>query len=270
MTGGFCGLFAPHSLQDKGWGAFFMLRAKELSPPGPGGHRVDCGADGPQQTNVPPLRSDGGSSPLEVRMLHLIRSLWRRLSRPSCVHLVDGCLLLFLAVLLVQSACSLLFPETGGEMVSGIDVIVRTSSASIFGYLLSANFNRRESGENPSSAASPALPVIQTGDGGEQPRAQIGFALPGDQGELQSGGAAGEPAPSAREDSCRLQVLAATAVGLFCLVTLLVLRAAALKRPDLLASDAATATVAQFRDFVSGCVGFLIGCPTGKSGSTGS
>ena len=136
--------------------------------------------------------------------------------------------------------------------------------------LLIANFNRRESGENPSSAASPALPVIQTGDGGEQPRAQIGFALPGDQGELQSGGAAGEPAPSAREDSCRLQVLAATAVGLFCLVTLLVLRAAALKRPDLLASDAATATVAQFRDFVSGCVGFLIGCPTGKSGSTGS
>ena len=31
--------------------------------------------------------------------------------------------------------------------------------------------------------------------------------------------------------------------------------------------SAATATVAQLRDFVSGCVGFLIGCPARKSES---
>ena len=48
---------------------------------------------------------------------------------------------------------------------------------------------------------------------------------------------------------------------IFCLVTLLVLRN--LSQWDLTAaeSDSVAATVVQFRDFVSGCVGFLIGCP---------
>lgn len=53
----------------------------------------------------------------------------------------------------------------------------------------------------------------------------------------------------------------ATVIGLFCLVTLLVLRN--LNQWGLaVESDSAAASVVQFRDFVSGCVGFLIGCPT--------
>lgn len=56
-------------------------------------------------------------------------------------------------------------------------------------------------------------------------------------------------------------------IGLFCLLTLLVFRAAALLDPDLAASDSATATLAQFRDFVSGCVGCLIAGPAAKTES---
>ena len=77
-----------------------------------------------------------------------------------------------------------------------------------------------------------------------------------------AGTADSTPDSSAGDDAANcLQVAVATCIGLFCLVTLLVLRN--LSQWDLTAaeSDSVAATVVQFRDFVSGCVGFLIGCP---------
>ena len=136
------------------------------------------------------------------------------------VRLVDRWLLLFMAVLLVQSACSLFF-SARSEEAARVDVIVRTASASIFGYVLSGNFNRR----------APA------GQEGAQP------PEPPDSGRGRSG-------------ENRLQIAAAAGVGLFCLATLLLLRWTG---PPEHAS--ATAAVAQLRDFISSCVGFLIGCP---------
>ena len=61
-----------------------------------------------------------------------------------------------------------------------------------------------------------------------------------------------------------LQILIAAAVGLFCLFTLILLRNAGGWGEGIEASPSATATVAQFRDLVSGCVGFLIGSPTNR------
>lgn len=56
------------------------------------------------------------------------------------IHLVDKCLILFMTILLIQSACTLLgFPGNTAQ-ANEIDVIIRTSSAAIFGYFLSANF----------------------------------------------------------------------------------------------------------------------------------
>ena len=66
-----------------------------------------------------------------------IWGMWNR------VNLVDRCLVVFLLVLLVQSACSLLIPSGDADSTAyGIDIIVRTSSAAIFGHFLSANFAR--------------------------------------------------------------------------------------------------------------------------------
>lgn len=145
---------------------------------------------------------------------------------PSRLHPVDRSLLLFMAVLLGQSAYSLFFPPATAAWDS-IDIVIRTASASIFGYFLSAGF-----------AVGP------TPDG---PAADGGHSLE----------------PAAHPSACRPQIAAATGIGLFCLLTLLVLRntGAAL-------SPAVSATVVQFRDFVSGSVGFLIGCPTHRSGPT--
>ena len=61
--------------------------------------------------------------------------------------------------------------------------------------------------------------------------------------------------------SGRLQILIATVIGVFCLVTLILMRDLG-GGSDAGWSATAAATITQFRDFVSGCVGFLIGCPT--------
>ena len=173
------------------------------------------------------------------------------------IHLVDKCLMVFMAVLLLQSAHSLFFPgDTDGE-AGGIDVIVRTSSAAIFGYFLSANFNRRPDSAAEGQAVGGSGTVEPPAQGQEAPRARIGFQMQEEGGapvrlppsQLPSGDSGGEP--------CRLQVLTAWVIGLFCLFILLLLRSVGV--PE---DGSATATVAQFRDFVSGCVGFLIGCPT--------
>ena len=125
----------------------------------------------------------------------------------------DRWLLLFLAILLGQSAYSLLAGPGSRPESGDIDVIIRTASAAIFGYFLSAR---------------------------------------GRQGE-ETAGTGGH-------------MTAAAGVGLFCLVVLLVLRDRAPEDPAAVGSDSATATVAQFRDFISGCVGLLIGAPSGRSG----
>lgn len=150
----------------------------------------------------------------------------------SRLHPVDRSLLLFMAVLLGQSAYSLFFPASASAAWDSIDIIVRTASASIFGYFLSVGF-----------AAGP------TPDG---PAAGGGHTLE----------------PAAHPSACRPQIAAATGIGLFCLLTLIALRNWCPWDPALIRSESVSATVVQFRDFVSGSVGFLIGCPTQRSGPT--
>ena len=163
------------------------------------------------------------------------------------IHPVDKGLLLFMLVLLAQSAYSSFCPGEAGPTVDEIDIIVRTSAAAIFGYFLSANFIRRAASGGQTPAASPPH-TLETDSGTPDPGA------PG------SARAEAEPAGENSAANC-LQVVVATAIGLFCLVTLLVLRN--LSQWGLAAeSDSTAATVVQFRDFISGCVGFLIGCPT--------
>lgn len=135
------------------------------------------------------------------------------------VRLADGCLLVFLAVLLAQSAYSLF--SAGSAETEGIDIIVRTSAAGVFGHLLSG--------------------------GGRCPQ---------------------EPRDPAESRALRFRALAAAAVGIFCLFTLLAYRAVLLHRPGFAAPDSAAATVAQFRDFVSGCIGCLIGSPSVAASAT--
>ena len=194
-----------------------------------------------------------------------------RLSRsPSClrrIHAVDKSLLLFMAVLLAQSVYNLFVPGAAGQATGDIDIVVRTSAAAIFGYFLSANFIQRASsvGQAPAEGQTHILETGSESSPSAGPVARIGFdtgaepaepAQPGDI-QIQESSAQTGTAPA----GC-LQIKVATVIGLSSLAALLVLRN--LSQWDLLPVqwEAVSATAAQLRDFVSGCVGFLIGCPT--------
>lgn len=75
----------------------------------------------------------------------------------------------------------------------------------------------------------------------------FGYFLSGPEGDT----------PEERRACRRLRTAWAAGVGLFCLGVLVLLRDAG----PAVSTASATATVAQFRDFISGCVGFLIGAP---------
>ena len=99
-----------------------------------------------------------------------------------------------------------------------------------------------------------------------EPTARIGFsdAEPGDTDPGASPIPGNAQTEVSAEDSAAncLQVVVATGIGLFCLVALLVLRNLSQWGLVSAESNSVASAVVQLRDFVSGCVGFLIGCPT--------
>ena len=74
------------------------------------------------------------------------------------IPLVDKCLLVFFLALLTQSAYSLFSHNGTGSEIEHIDVIVRTSSAAIFGYILSANFILQAEGKSRQTKIRPEPP----------------------------------------------------------------------------------------------------------------
>lgn len=184
------------------------------------------------------------------------------------IHPVDRSLLFFMLILLVQSAFSIFFPSGSNHIAGDIDVIVRTSCASIFGYFLSANLARRtsSSGQAPLNAqghilnVGSDLPKESLG-----PRAQIGFSMGNTQTQAAESGVESHVSLTDSHPAKDFQITAATLIGLFCLAILLALRYAELFGFFPIESDSMASTVIQFRDFIAGCVGFLIGYPSQQS-----
>lgn len=181
------------------------------------------------------------------------------------VHLVDRCLLLMMLILLLQSTISLFLSGADVHAATSVDVVIRTASAAIFGYLLGGNFGLTSSEVGQAQSALPQHMLeesAQSGAPSPEIQARIGFAaeeLPPETTQIA--------APPAIRDigsvsSAGVQIRVAAGIGIFCLVALLILRN--LMEFGVIAelSESANATVIQFRDFVSGCVGFLIGSPT--------
>ena len=187
--------------------------------------------------------------------LAAVGAAWRHL------HLVDRCLIIIMALLLVQSAYTLFFPGAGSSLAGNIDIVIRTSAAAIFGYFLSANFTAEDPGalSSPSPASSHRIESAETASDSSA-KSQIGFVA--DAAEATAGSIQTSPPVVQQPGNRSPQILAAACIGLFCLTALIVMRNWGQDALSPAASDSLNATVTQFRDFVSGCVGFLIGCPS--------
>lgn len=236
------------------------------------------------------------------------------------IHPVDKSLMVFMIILIAQSAYSIFVQDGGSQEVKEIDIIVRTSAASIFGYFLSANFIGHSTASNQTASVESGSATVLAANAWDQPTIQraegsVGFqmnrsmtglqqdetpagasmvqnGIPEDVTQMESatnfapkeefGDAVLAPAVETHslqentaggdttatedtEEAGRLQVWVASGIGLFCLLTLLILRNTGFWDGEMAETDSVAATVVQFRDFISGCVGFLIGYPSSQA-----
>lgn len=171
------------------------------------------------------------------------------------VCIVDRFLILFMLLLFAYTGHHLFHGAAAVQETNAVDVIVRTSMASIFGYFLSNNMVRTRRPAPPVSAPAPADSQGREGEDSGQPRGKIGFSGASSRPIEGAGGIQFSQEEPPQPQSCsRLQVTVVSLVGLASLGTLLASRAFCQATPE------GTAIVSQLRDFVSASIGFLVSC----------
>lgn len=174
------------------------------------------------------------------------------------IKLIDRCLIIVMAILMFQSIYNLFVNEVNSQDTTTIDVVVRTTSAAIFGYFLSANFIKRPLRKYTNTDVSSNLFI----DNNLSPKGQesnqnnimnvkntIGFTSEADNYEKKipinnnEGFEEGE--------TSELQIIIATVICIVALTVLFVVR------NFTTTTSASLGTISQMRDFVSGCVGFF-------------
>ncbi len=177
-----------------------------------------------------------------------LKNMWQTM------NLVDKFLFILMIMLLLQSAYNLFCPGIVAGQNDPIDITLRTSAAAIFGYFLSSSFMKK----NNESVTVDNSKFIDVANNESSMRNQIGFDTVVDGQSLQKGVAANHGTASEQFHCSNLQVLVVACISIFCLVILLLAY-------DMVASiKADDTTVSQLRDFISGGIGFLIGCGKNK------
>lgn len=153
------------------------------------------------------------------------------------IGLRDKCIILFMIILIIDSVYSL-FSPVGGKHAAAIDVVIRTTMASIFGYLLGSNFRVKKRFIKKIKKKRETIECVckeLDDENEEQPVNE-----------------------STKEATNNIQVIIATVIGITSFLILIIARELTQLPDD------ALATLSQFRTFFSGCVGFLIGIPKDK------
>lgn len=178
--------------------------------------------------------------------------------RFSSICIVDRFLILFMLILFFYMCCRLFAGTDTSDTANTIGIIVRTSAAAIFGYFISNNFNKSTISMKTTSTdyTETTLSAKPTSLNTEQAfQNQIGFtaASTAEKQELGKISFTENTVPNSGHCS-KIQVYVVSLVGLFSLCILLV----ATHYQN--GTSEFTAIISQLRDFVSTCIGFLIGC----------
>lgn len=160
--------------------------------------------------------------------LSCIVAWWRSL------YLVDRLLLVFMTILLIQSAHSLFSCEQAMQNSATLNAVIRTAAASIFGYFISAGFQGRSNQDD--SVENTAIGVsTETETDGE---ARVKVTVDRSEGLINQ--------------RLRQQIIIVALIGIFSLLILVAACNNTTTAPD------AVAALSQLRDLVSGSIGFLI------------
>lgn len=172
------------------------------------------------------------------------------------IGLVDRFLILFMLILLLYTAIGLFTGITDSQNGDMVDTIIRTSSASIFGYFISTNFTKTNTKNSQADSYSNSLSIpVHVNDESLSvpPSNQNEFVTSADVTEEPVKTSATEFSPD--QVSCsKLQVIIVSSIG-GCALILLFITKFFIAEPSEI-----SVTVSQLRDFVSASIGFLISC----------
>ncbi|HBJ1651418.1 UNVERIFIED_ORG: hypothetical protein B2H98_11795 [Clostridium botulinum] len=177
------------------------------------------------------------------------------------ICLGDKCLIIIMVILFLHVTFELFSGDNGvnsEETINAIDIIVRTTIASVFGYFISSNFvkskkeisNEKESNNiynelndesNKCCLENKKCNEIDLLD-------KKNIIINNDNKKIE--------AEERRNNASKEQIIIVFIIGLVSLILLL------LVRDFIEVSNAEIPIISQLRDIVCGCVGFLLGCPS--------
>lgn len=185
------------------------------------------------------------------------------------VKLIDRCLIVFMIILMVESIYNLFSDRVNPINSNDIDIIIRTTTAAIFGYFLSGNFIRKSKSKvisYPEETKGLDKRPILSSDEKTQVMVQeainnkkeiIEFSYNEVKNSVHDNKGIIEEEDNNKElIVSNQQIMIATVIGVTALIVLII------ARDSIGITEKSISTISQMRDFVSGCVGFLLGCPT--------
>lgn len=183
---------------------------------------------------------------LKNNFLNSLIQCWHEIS------ISDKALIIIMIFLLIQSIYNLFIPESTGANSMSINLAVRASIASIFGYFLSENFLNNKVVKNKNSdIIVPINKIDSTNDtrsndipNSDKNSITINFS----KSKYSS--------DSSKDYVCNktVQILIALTVCIVALISLIIAN-----NFKLVSSDDVSPTVIQFRDLIGNCIGFLLG-----------
>lgn len=186
------------------------------------------------------------------------------------INLIDKCLIIFMMILMGQSIYNLFVNEANLNGGATIDILIRTTEASVFGYFLSANcikkdrvFKGNSNSKKEESIRDDENKDItrrMIDDNSENAVDSINDNTKNANNYVQSKQdkyTSNYKNNNYDEDSTtEQQIIIVTVIGIISLISII------MARDFNIDTTVSSATISQLRDFVSGSVGFLLGCPT--------
>ena len=191
--------------------------------------------------------------------VHTMSRIWQRTKEIiRNISIVDRFLMIFMMILFIYIICHLFGGQDTSKDINTIHIIVRTSVASIFGYFISNNFVGKDLppiSQNANSFNSNLSATSVDSNSTNSVKNQIGFqtSSTSSNNELQKPSLSETPSSPIKSHN-KTQIITVSIIGLISLIILLVSKNFQNITPEF------TATISQLRDFVSGCIGFLISC----------
>lgn len=177
---------------------------------------------------------------ISYKIMKTLKRCWREIS------FKDKGLILIMIVLLLQCIHNLYSADPIKPDYISVDVIVRTSVAGIFGYFLSSNFLTKNTSNGCEDIDHYKIELLDTLLNDKEIREKI---------EEQYKDIKNKEEEEKERYQCNKTLQNGIAVGLCILIILCLIIGVNLK----LIPEGTTATLSQFRDIVSGCIGFLLG-----------